>query len=72
MICAYRYPEGISLNGREYMIDEENELQVFETEEELVSFINDHNIGNAVKDVADLETYGIFIEEEDIAREDWE
>ena len=54
------------------MIDDDNELQVFETEEELVAFVNDHNIGNAVKDVADLETYGIYTEEEDIAREDWE
>jgi hypothetical protein len=70
MICAYRYPEGISLNGREYLLDE-GELAIFETEEELVAFINDHNWGDPIKNVGQLEDFGIYLEEADIAVEDW-
>ena len=63
MICCYRYPEGISLNGREYMLDGD-EIALFETEQELFDFINDNVIGSVVVETAqDLTDSGIYIEE---------
>ena len=70
MICAYRHPHGISLNGREYLLDD-GELAIFEHENELIEFINMHNTGEKVNSVEQLEELGIFTEFSDIAVEDW-
>ena len=70
MICAYRHPHGISLNGREYLLDD-GELAIFEHENELIEFINMHNTGEKVNSVEQLEEHGIFTEFSDIAVEDW-
>ena len=70
MICAYKHPHGISLNGREYLLDD-GELAIFEHENELIEFINMHNTGEKVNSVEQLEEHGIFTEFSDIAVEDW-
>ena len=70
MICAYRHPNGISLNGREYLLDG-GELAIFEHEHELIEFINMHNTGDKVETVEQLEEHGIFTEFAEIAVEDF-
>jgi len=60
---AYTYPEGISLNGREYLLDEpDGDPMAFPSIQELLSFINKHS-DVAVSNMAELEsTHGIYIE----------
>ena len=70
MISAYRYPEGISLNGREYLLDD-GELAIFEHEHELIEFINNYSTGYKVQTVEQLEQCGIYTEFAKIAIEDW-
>lgn len=69
MICCYRYPEGISLNGREYLLDE-GEVAIFETVQELFDFINEGLGYVAVETVEQLQDEGIYIESAKDA-EDW-
>ena len=69
MICCYRYPEGISLNGREYLLDD-GEVAFFETVQELFDFINKGLGYVAVETVDQLQDEGIYIESADDA-EDW-
>ena len=69
MICCYRYPNGISLNGREYLLDGD-EVALFETIEELFNFINEGLGYVAVSTEEQLEDEGIYIESAEDA-EDW-
>lgn len=69
MLCCYRYPEGISLNGREYLLDN-GEVALFETEQELFDFINEGVGYTAVDSVEQLQAEGIYIESAEDA-EDW-
>ena len=69
MICCYRYPEGISLNGREYLLDD-GEVALFETIQELFDFINEGVGYTAVDSVEQLQADGIYIETAEDA-EDW-
>ena len=69
MICCYRYPHGISLNGREYMLDGE-EVALFETEQELFDFINSEQGYRAVTSTEQLAEHGIYIEDAE-QTEEW-
>ena len=69
MICCYRYPEGISLNGREYLLDD-GEVALFETVQELFDFINEGLGYVAVESVEQLQDEGIYIESAEVT-EDW-
>lgn len=69
MICCYRYPNGISLNGREYLLDGD-EVALFETIEELFDFINEGLGYVAVSSEEQLQNEGIYIESAEDA-EDW-
>ena len=62
MICCYRYSHGISLNGREYLL-EDDEVALFETEQELFDFINKDVGYKAIVSVKQLEEQGIYIED---------
>ena len=69
MICCYKSPHGISLNGREYLLDGD-EVALFENEQELFDFIN-RGVGYvAVTSVKDLEDHGVYIEDAD-QTEEW-
>jgi len=41
MIRVYRYPEGISLNGKEYLLDDDNEIMLFENQAKAEIFLID-------------------------------
>ena len=69
MISCYRYPEGISLNGREYLLDGE-EVALFETEQELFDFINSEQGYTAVTSTEQLAENGIYVEDAD-QTEEW-
>jgi len=62
MICCYRYPNGISLNGREYLLDGD-EIAIFDTVEELFDHINAGVGYAAVTSVEQLEDEGIYVED---------
>tara|TARA_Y100001937_G_scaffold120955_1_gene179030 strand:- start:458 stop:688 length:231 start_codon:yes stop_codon:yes gene_type:complete len=69
MIACYKYPHGISLNGRDYLLDGD-EVALFENEQELFDFIN-RDVGYiAVTSVKDLEENGVYIEDAD-QTEEW-
>tara|TARA_R100001224_G_scaffold107940_1_gene83713 strand:- start:66 stop:299 length:234 start_codon:yes stop_codon:yes gene_type:complete len=38
---VYTYPHGISLNGREYLLDDEEEVMLFTSINKAVTFISD-------------------------------
>lgn len=69
MISCYRYPHGISLNGREYMLDGE-EVALFETEQELFDFINTEQGYTAVTSIEQLAENGIYVEDAE-QTEEW-
>ena len=63
----YRHPEGISLNGKEFVLDEEDKVMLFDTETDAVKFVAD-DIEEYVT-VQELEEHhGIFIVENDDGR----
>ena len=60
----YRYPEGISLNGKEFILDENDDVKLFKYERAALNFLNDNNEGENINDADEyFETYGIGIEE---------
>jgi len=65
MITIYRYINGISLNGREYVIDEEDQILKFTNEKQALNFLSD--AGVEAKDEEELEEYGIYFETEEEA-----
>ena len=63
----YRHPEGISLNGKEFVLDEEDKVMLFDTETDAVKFVAD-DIEEYVTVQELEEDHGIFIEEnEDVS-----
>ena len=51
-----RYINGISLNGREYVLDENNEVMLFETEKEAVRFVfEEYGLRNTDPNISDTE-----------------
>ena len=65
MISIYRYINDISLNGREYLLDEENQILKFTNEKQALNFLS--NGGVEAKDEEELEDYGIYLEREEEA-----
>ena len=62
MITCYKHPHGISLNGREYLLDGD-EIAIFENEQELFDHINTGVGYIAVTSVQELNDEGIYIED---------
>jgi len=62
VITCYKHPHGISLNGREYLLDGD-EIALFETVTDLIDHINDGVGYVAVKSVQDLNDEGIYVED---------
>ena len=58
----YRHPEGISLNGKEFVLDEEDKVMLFDTETDVVKLVA-NDIGEDVTVQELEEDHGIFIEE---------
>lgn len=65
MISIYRYINDISLNGREYVIDEEDQILKFTNEKQALNFLSDSGV--EAKDEEELEEYGIYFETEEEA-----
>ena len=63
----YRHPEGISLNGKEFVLDEEDKVMLFDTETDAVKFVAD-DIEEYVTVHELEEDHGIFIEENEDGR----
>ena len=62
MVSIYRYINDISLNGREYLLDEDNETLLFSSEDKAFEFLTKNGI--EVNNEEDLEDYGIFLNKE--------
>ncbi len=58
MITVYSHINGISLNGRQYLLDDFGELRRFRDEQEVRELF-------LLKEEESLEDYGIYTEEED-------
>lgn len=56
--CIYRYPEGVVLNPREYVLDDEGQVMYFGNETEAKAYLMMQGI--PPKDIG----HGIYIEEE--------
>ena len=39
-LSAYRYAEGVIINPKEYLLDEDGDVILFNTEKEIKSFLN--------------------------------
>ena len=66
----YRYPNGISLNGREYLLDDEEDVMLFTSIKKAVAFISDAlKKGGELDADVDLTTdqmendFGLWVEE---------
>ena len=59
-----RHPEGITLNKREYILDENNEVMLFATENEAMDYLSEH-MDLPSRDVSELENHNIIIEKEE-------
>jgi len=62
VITCYKHPHGISLNGREYLLDGD-EIALFENEQELFDHINDGVGYVAVTSIQELNDEGIYVED---------
>ena len=60
MYTIYRYPEGIVLNPKEYVLDDKDEVMMFKTEDDAVKALIPH-----FDFVEMLEHRGIHIEKEE-------
>tara|TARA_B100000424_G_C22921224_1_gene490137 strand:+ start:1533 stop:1721 length:189 start_codon:yes stop_codon:yes gene_type:complete len=60
MWCIGRHINGLSINGDEYILDENNDLKTFENQEDALSFIG-------VESMDELEDSGIFLVSEEEA-----
>jgi hypothetical protein len=60
MISVYRYINGISLNGKEYLLDEDNQELIFSNETEAFTYLYD--VGVKVANEEELEEEGIYFE----------
>lgn len=60
MISIYRYINDISLNGKEYLLDEENKELKFDNKEQAFNFLSTGGV--EAKNEEELEDYGIYFE----------
>ena len=49
-----RHPEGITLNKREYILDENNEVMLFDTADKAMDYLSEH-MDLPSRDVSELE-----------------
>jgi len=62
-ITIYSYPEGISLNGKQYLLDENNDLLTFKTADTALNHLK--SLGVAAETEEELEEdFGIYLEDE--------
>jgi|TARA_R110000823_G_scaffold11710_4_gene39544 hypothetical protein len=57
----YRSPNGISLNGREYALDDDGNVRLFDTKKELLEFIADTEGFSYITEDSLEETFGSYI-----------
>ena len=61
----YRYPHGISLNGKEFICNENDEVKLFKSEKAALAFLNKNNEGKNINNADEyFETFGIGIEQD--------
>jgi len=60
MPSIYRYINDISLNGKEYLLDEENKELKFSNKKQALNFLSDGGV--EAKNEEELEEYGIYFE----------
>ena len=60
---VYSHPEGISLNGRQYLLDDNNELLKFDSPTAVMSYLAPHGIWATTEE--ELEKYAIWITEDE-------
>lgn len=62
--AIYTYPEGISLNGRSYVLDsEDGDVLSFDNTNQIFEFLQANGIDVRTED--EMEEQGLFIEDED-------
>lgn len=62
--AIYTYPEGISLNGRSYVLDsEDGDVLSFDNTNQIFEFLQANGIDVRTED--EMEKQGLFIEDED-------
>ena len=59
-----RHPEGITLNRREYILDENDEIMLFDTEDEAMDYLSEY-MDLPSRDVSELWDNNIIIEQTD-------
>ena len=59
---VYSHPEGISLNGRQYLLDDNDELLKFDSPNAVMDYLSPHGISATTE--CELEENGIWIKEE--------
>ena len=57
-----RHPEGITLNRREYILDENDEIMLFDTEDEAMDYLSEY-MDLPSRDVSELWDNNIIIEQ---------
>jgi len=60
---VYSHPEGISLNGRQYLLDDNDELLKFDSPKTVMDYLAQHGIEATTAD--ELEEYDIWLEEKE-------
>ena len=60
---VYSHPEGISLNGRQYLLGDNDELLKFDSPKAVIDYLAQHGIEATTED--ELEKYDIWITKED-------
>lgn len=60
---VYSHPEGISLNGRQYLLDANDEMLKFDSPKSVMDYLAQHGIEATTED--ELEEYDIWITKED-------
>ena len=68
MFRLYRHPEHISLNGREFLLDEDNEVLLFKSKNLALEYIAERLVLeegwlNVTEEFLE-EEYGVYVEEE--------
>ena len=62
--AIYTYPEGITLNGRSYVLDsEDGDVLSFDNTNQIFEFLQANGIDVRTED--EMEEQGLFIEDED-------
>tara|TARA_R100001082_G_C4218922_1_gene98340 strand:- start:37 stop:240 length:204 start_codon:yes stop_codon:yes gene_type:complete len=64
MYKVYSHPEEISLNGRQYLLDEDDEVKEFASIPDVFKFLNDAGVDASTPDELE-EDFDIFITEEE-------